>query len=140
MIGMQGMHCRKTPIRKKEDSSARGKQCTKCGTRNHLKYPQTTRPGAVNTLDLAQDEYLEDPDEYEYARALDNSANDSINGCYPKKLFAHLVIDNSIINFQLNCGGTLNIMPSDLYLDVVRDKDLSFLTGRNYKRLENRLC
>lgn len=94
----------------------------------------------MNTLDLAQDEYLEDPDEHEYARALDNSANDSINGCYPKKLFARLVIDNSIINFQLNCGGTLNIMPSDLYLDVVGDKDLSFLTGRNYKRLENRLC
>ena len=60
-------------------------------------YLQTTRPGAVNTLALAQDEYLEGPDEY--TLVLDNSAINSSNRSYPKKLFARLVIDNSFINF-----------------------------------------
>lgn len=83
------------------------------------------RAGIVNMLALAQDEYLEDPDEY--TLVLDNSANDSSNGSDPKKLFARLVIDNSTINFQLYCGATVNIMPSDLYVDVVGDKDLSLL-------------
>ena len=89
------------------------------------KVPLDNPPGAVNTLALDQDEYLEDPDEY--VLELDNSANNSSNGSYPKKLFARLVIDNSIINFHLNCGATVNIMPCDLYVDVVGDKKIRLL-------------
>ena len=55
--------CGKTHIQKKEECPVKGKQGTKCGTRNHfaIKCPQTTRPGAVNTLALVQEKYLEDP-------------------------------------------------------------------------------
>lgn len=79
--------CGKAHLRKKEDCPAWCKQCSKCGTLNHLaiKWPQTTRAGAVNMLAFALDDYLKDPDKY--ALVLHNSANDSYNGSYSKKLF-----------------------------------------------------
>ena len=57
--------CSKTHIRKEEECPAWGKQCTKCGPQNHftIKCPQTTQPGTVNMLALAQAKYLEDPHE-----------------------------------------------------------------------------
>lgn len=45
------------------------------------------------------------------------------------------MIDNSIINFQLNRGATANIMPSDLYIDIVGHEDLSLLKQRATKLL-----
>ena len=103
--------CGKTHIWKKGKCLTWGKQCTKCGTRNHfaIKCPQTTCPGTVNMLALAQDEYLEDPDEY--ALALDKSANDGSNGSFPKKRFARLVNDNSTLTSISTAGQLTTLCP-----------------------------
>ena len=129
--------CGNTHVWKKEECPAWGKQCTKCGKRNHfaVKCSQTTRTqGAVNTLAFAQDDYFEENDE-EYTLVLDNSINNHSNGSHSRKLYAHLVIDNSIINFQLDSGATVNIMPSDLYVDICGHKQLSLLRKTTTKLL-----
>ena len=93
---------------------------------------QGTQTDAVRALASAQDNYVDSEDE-DYALALEGDG--SHNEDFPRKLYAHLAIENSIIKFQLDCGATVNILPSDLYIDIFGDHEYKLLKKHDTKLL-----
>ncbi|KAK3714128.1 hypothetical protein QZH41_002780 [Actinostola sp. cb2023] len=86
----------------------------------------------VRVLAAAQHNYVDSEDE-DYALALEGDG--SQNEDFPRKLYAHLAIENSIIKFQLDCGATVNILPSDLYIDIFGDHEYKLLKKHDTKLL-----
>jgi len=56
---------------------------------------------------------------------------ESVNSVYQKesskKIFANMVLDETLVKFQLDSGATVNILPVEIYKEVKKDTELKHL-------------
>ena len=97
--------CGKQHEFKKELCPAYGKFCSKCGKKNHFSALCRTHSENLNCSEL------QTSDEEEVLLALQRKEED-----FPKKLYARLEVGKSIIEFQLDSGASVNVLPEEVYL------------------------
>lgn len=110
-----------------------GKSCSTCGERNHfsvqcefLRNEKKKKPyhgknrKSVNLMDHEQDDEYDcsdetDSDDYTCVYSVSGKGN------IRNKLFAKMMVNNSEVKFQIDCGATCNIVPKG----ILSDKQLS---------------
>ena len=115
--------CGKNHLRKKEECPAWGKTCGNCRKQNHFAAKCQERVNVVNqhTDDCDSDEYLLGVDTIDPVHTEE----------FPKKLYAHMVLNDNTVKFQLDSGATVNILPVDLYQKITKDQKLRALDKAN---------
>ena len=115
--------CLKTHERKKKSCFAWNKSCNACGISNHFSGSSVCRgkktgSGVVHTVEEFSDE-----DDYFFHIESPNTVH--------RKRFASMQLRDEQIQFQLDCGATVNILPLDNYQQVFHDPSLSRLQPTN---------
>ena len=106
--------CLKTHEKKKESCFAWNKSCNACGISNHFsgssvcRGKKKTGSGVVHTVEEFSDE-----DVYFFHIESPNTVH--------RKIFASMQLRDEQIQFQLDCGATINILPLDNYQQVFHD-------------------
>ena len=116
--------CGKTHRRRKEECPAWKKNCLKCGKANHFasqcrsKQPEREKIYGVGE----QSDTDSEDEEADYVLTLREESIMSVNeGKFAKRIFAHLVLNNTSVKFQLDSGATVNILPLNLYRKIFKD-------------------
>ena len=116
--------CLKTHEKKKESCFAWNKSYNACGISNHFsgssvcRGKKKTGSGVVHTVEEFSDE-----DHYFFHSESPNTVH--------RKIFASMQLRDEQIQFQLDCGATVNIVPLDNYQQVLHDPSLSRLQPTN---------
>ena len=131
-------YCGKKHEAKKEACPAVGKICAKCGLKNHfaVKCKHKTPKWKAHQKKYKQKEVVKVIDD---DSSLDSESDDfvltveEVNGIetYPKKLFAKMTLGECQINFQLDCGSTVNIISETDYKTICHDDKLKHLEKNN---------
>ncbi|XP_048238378.1 uncharacterized protein LOC125372423 [Haliotis rufescens] len=124
--------CGKRHEFQKKECPAWGKTCAKCKKRNHS---AALCPGKSKDRVHMVDSDTEDSESEEFVMSVTSDCVNSVqvdemnlvNQNYPKKIFATLVVNREEVEFQLDCGSTVNILPSSVYTQVFRDDNFSKL-------------
>ena len=112
--------CLKTHEKKKESCFAWNKSCNACGISNHFsgssvcRGKKKTGSGVVHTVEEFSDE-----DDYFFHIESPNTVH--------RKIFASMQLRDEQIQFQLDCGATVSILPLDNYQQVFHDPSLARL-------------
>ena len=106
--------CRYCGQRHKQDKlkcPAWGQACNKCGKRNHFARKCMSTREKTNQLK----EYANSSSEAEYIDSITvkNEPVNAIqnNGDIVKEIYAEMLIDDQSINFHIDCGATVNVLP-----------------------------
>ena len=122
-------YCGKKHKPSKELCPAWGKVCSNCGIKNHFaakckqKAKHKQRPGrhvhAVDDLSefSSEEEYVLTVDTHEEIKTLREEN-------FPKRIFAHMLVNDEKILFQLDCGSTVNVLPENAYKRVTHDTQM----------------
>ena len=110
------MFCGKTHVLDKRHCSAFGKECLKCHRPNHFAEvcKQNKQQAKVHTVDMSNDEYV----------LVVNQQNS-----YSRTVTANMVIGKERVNFQLDSGATVNVLPESEYRRVTGDCNQSTTPG-----------
>ena len=104
------MFCGRTHVLDKQHCPAFGKECMKCHRPNHFaevckqNKQQAKNPAKVNTVDMAKDECVLVVDQ---------------QNSYSRTVTANMVIGKERVNFQLDSGATVNVLPESEYTEVM---------------------
>ena len=115
------MFCGRTHVLDKQHCPAFGKECMNCHRKNHFAEvcKQAKHPAKVHTVDMANDEYVLVVDQ---------------QNSYSRTVTANMIIGKERVNFQLDSGATVNVLPDSEYRRVTGDCNLQHLD-----RAESRL-
>ena len=108
------MFCGKLHVLDKRHCPAFGKECLNCHRPNHFAEvcKQAKQQAKVHTVDMANDEYV----------LVVNQQNRS-----PRTVTANMNIGRETLNFQLDSGSTVNVLPESEYIRVTGDSKLQHL-------------
>lgn len=114
-------YCGRTHERLKQKCPAFGRKCKNCGKSNHFAVTCRSRGGATEHRKKIHTIAENDSDSCEdimTVTAVEQGAEE-VNQIRqkqskPEQLFAGMMIDNNIVNFQIDCGATCNIIPINL--------------------------
>lgn len=114
--------CGQTHEWKKLLCPAWGQKCANCRKKNHfaVKCPaKGNNQQRLYTVETpaAEEEYLLTLDMKEYVNTVGGSA-------VPKRLYATMCMQNQKVQFQLDCGATVNVLPATTYKQIFSDWDL----------------
>ena len=121
--------CGKKHVRSKEECPAWGKSCSKCGEKNHfaVKCSKPSKPSnpvkkkkkrrPVHTMQ-------EDSSSEEYLLTVSAESVDSVDS---QKLYAKMVVNGHDIQFQLDSGATVNVLPAREYKRICGDPEFKEL-------------
>ncbi len=101
-----------------------GKTCNKCKKTNHFA-AQCTESGGKRPKEKIQ--MVDDEDEYVLTLSETecvNSLNSDHGQKYPKRIFSKMVMNRKEVDFQLDCGSTVNIIPETLYCQIYDDPSM----------------
>ncbi|XP_033731751.1 uncharacterized protein K02A2.6-like [Pecten maximus] len=132
-------YCDRRHVLKRELCPAWGEKCAKCGKFNHFsvkcsgsnnvgRNPVKHRNKKGKLLHHV-DDYDESSDESEeYMFSVEE-----VNSCTTKsnRINAVMLIKNQTVEFQLDCGSSVNVLPAHIYRHVCRDRKLSKLNHTN---------
>ena len=115
------MFCGKLHVLDKRHCPAFGKECLKCHRRNHFAEvcKQANPQAIVHTVDMAN----------EYVLVV-NEQNRST-----RTVTANMNIGRETLNFQLDSGATVNVLPESEYIRVTGDSNLQHLDRAESKLL-----
>ena len=124
--------CGKKHVRSREERPAWGKNCSKCGEKNHFavkctkssKASKSSRPPKKKKKRKPVHTIQEDSSSEEYLLTVSVESLDSVNS---QKLDAKIVADGHDIQFQLDSGATVNVLPVREYKKVCDDPELKEL-------------
>lgn len=120
---IQCKFCGKTHERNKKKCPAFGKKCKKCGKENHFAAQCKSKPETSKKMRKvhAVTEETSDSDSYEDVNCIteEHGESEKVNQVNDKhsqgrQLFAGMKIGKKLVNFQIDCGATCNIIPIDL--------------------------
>ena len=124
--------CGKEHLKSKEDCPAWGKRCANYGDRNHftIKWKKESRKQGEKWKSKGKVHFVDDnesdSEDKDYVLQVDsgesNASDSTIN--YPKIIIAKLSLNNLPVQFQINCGATVNILPVDRYQHIFNDPTL----------------
>ena len=116
------MFCGRLHVLDKRHCPAFGKECLKCHRPNHFAEvcKQAKQQAKVHTVDMANDEYV----------LVVNQQN-----TYPRTVTANMNIGRETLNFQLDSGATVNVLPESEYIRVTGDSKLQHLDRAESKLL-----
>jgi len=126
---IQCKFCMKSHPRKKELCAAWGKFCNNCGAQNHFagssvcKNPQ--RKPAVHGVDEVDND--SDSDYFFCIESVDAISEEQCK----RKIFATMSLKDNLVNFQLDCGATVNILPANEYSLITLDNTFKELKPTN---------
>ena len=114
--------CGKLHVLYKRHCPAFGKECLNCHRPNHFAEvcKQAKQQAKVHTVDMANDEYI----------LVVNQQN-----TYPRTVTANMNIGRGTLNFQLDSGATVNVLPESEYIRVTGDSNLQHLERAESKLL-----
>lgn len=109
-----------------------GKNCNKCGEKNHFavkctkssKASKSSRPPKKKKKRKPVHTIQGDSSSEEYLLTVSVESLDSVNS---QKLYAKMVVNGHDIQFQLDCGATVNVLPVREYKKVCDDPELKEL-------------
>ncbi|XP_064613329.1 uncharacterized protein K02A2.6-like [Liolophura sinensis] len=111
----------------KEKCPAWGKVCSHCDKPNHFssKCPSKGKQRQHKVHQVDTDEESSDGEE-EYVLSVSSKGKqtDTNGKGFPKRIFARMILNRKTIVFQLDCGGTVNILPENLYAEIYNDRQL----------------
>ena len=121
--------CGKKHVRSREECPAWGKSCSKCGEKNHFavkctKSSKSSRPPKKTKKRKPVHTIQEDSSSEEYLLTVSAESLDSVNS---QKLYAKMVANGHDIQFQLDSGATVNVLPAKEYKKVCDDPELKEL-------------
>ena len=116
------MFCGKLHVLDKRHCPAFGKECLKCHRRNHFAEvcKQAKHEAKVHTVDMEKEEYI----------LVVNQGN-----TYSRTITATMNIGRETLNFQLDSGATVNVLPESEYIRVTGDSNLQHLDRAESKLL-----
>ena len=116
------MFCGKLHVLDKRHCPAFGKECLKCHRRNHFAEvcKQAKHEAKVHTVDMEKEEYV----------LVVNQGN-----TYSRTITATMNIGRETLNFQLDSGATVNVLPESEYIRVTGDSNLQHLERAESKLL-----
>ena len=116
------MFCGKLHVLDKRHCPAFGKECLKCHRRNHFAEvcKQAKHEAKVHTVDMEKEEYV----------LVVNQGN-----TYSRTITATMNIGRETLNFQLDSGATVNVLPESEYIRVTGDSNLQHLDRAESKLL-----
>ena len=118
--------CGKKHVRSREECPAWGKSCSKCGEKNHFadkctESSKSSRPPKNKTKRKPVHTIQEDCSSEEYLLTVSAESLDSVNS---QTLYAKMVANGHDIQFQLDSGATVNVLPAREYKEVCDDPEL----------------
>ncbi|CAG2219480.1 unnamed protein product [Mytilus edulis] len=131
-------YCGRQHVQKREACPAWGKTCGKCGKSNHFKIkcesgrttPSANKPNfrqknrrTVHNIEQSDDENMSD-EEYMFIV-------EDVNTVGLKRINAIMNVQNKQVKFQLDCGSTVNVLPTKDYKKIFNDKELVQLKPSN---------
>lgn len=124
--------CDKKHVRSREECPAWGKTSNKCGEKNHFavkctkssKASKSSKPSKKKKKRKPVHTIQEDSSSEEYLLTVSVESLESVNS---QKLYAKMVVNGHGIQFQLDCGATLNVLPVREYKKVCDDPELKEL-------------
>ena len=124
--------CGKRHMKRREECPAWGKNCNKCGEKNHfaakcsLKQSrrQRAKPFKQKKKKQQVSAMSDDSSSEEYLLTVNSESVDSVES---QKLYARMVINGHDVRFQLDSGATVNILPIRDYKRVCEDPELNEL-------------
>ncbi|XP_046571037.1 uncharacterized protein K02A2.6-like [Haliotis rubra] len=122
---LQCKFCGRSHVFNRKECPAWGRICNKCKRPNHFAYVCQSSQANVQLL---SDEDTED--EYILSVDVENVNSVQLHGesqQYLRKIFAVLLIKETEVKFQLDCGSTVNVLPETIYANVFQDPHLEKL-------------
>ncbi|CAC5422751.1 unnamed protein product [Mytilus coruscus] len=131
-------YCGRQHVQKREACPAWGKTCGKCGKSKHFKIkcesgrttPSANKPNSrqknkrtVHNIEQFDEEYMSD-EEYMFIV-------EDVNTVGLNRINAIMNVQNKPVKFQLDCGSTVNVLPTKDYKKIFNDKDLAQLKPSN---------
>jgi hypothetical protein len=125
-------YCGKTNRRIKEECPAWGKKCLKCNKANDFASQCRSKQGSEKGNIHGVVELFESEDEeteyLDYVLTVKEKSVMSVTeNKFPKRIFAHMVLNETSVKFQLDSGATVNVPPLQLYRDIFNDPKLMHL-------------
>ena len=101
---------------------AYGKQCARCGKKNHFqkqcKVRMNPRVHQMEEIDEFIDDQADTPYELKTVELISEEINTVRSST--QSIFAKMSVQNKVIRFQLDCGATCNVLPlKDIDLNAV---------------------
>lgn len=123
-------YCGRTHERLKSKCPTYGKKCKKCGKDNHFAVTCRSKLGpkehrkAVHTVTEHESDSCED---IMTVTAI-TQTTETVNQIREKQsktnqLFAGVLINNNVVNFQIDCGATCNVIPINLLNPEIKVED-----------------
>ena len=121
--------CGKKHVRSREECPAWGKSCSKCGEKNHFavrctKSSKSSRPPKKKKKRKPVHTIQEGSSSEEHLLTVSAESLHSVNS---QKLYAKMVANGHDIQFQLDSGATVNVLPARKYKKVCDDPELKEL-------------
>ncbi len=125
-------YCGKSHRHIKEECPVWGKKCLKCNKSNHFASQCQSKQGPVKGKIHGVGELFESEDEeteyVDYVLTVKEKSVMSVTeNKFPKRIFAHMVLNETSVKFQLDSGATVNVLPLQLYRDIFDDPKLMHL-------------
>ena len=99
----------------KDKCPAWGQKCSKCGGRNHFKSVcKKSKSREVHRISQMPKEPSSDESDVEFLAgvALETKESDVHAVGFAKEIIAEMLVDNKKVNFQIDCGASINIIPA----------------------------
>ena len=120
--------CGKKHVRSREECPAWGKSCSKCGEKNHfaVKCSKFSRPPKCKKIKKRKPVHAmqEDSSSEEYLLTVNTESLDTVDS---QKLYAKMLVNGHDIQFQLDSGATVDVLPVRGYKKVCGDPELKEL-------------
>ena len=100
---------------KRDKCPAWGQKCSGCGGRNHFtSVCEKTKPKRIHGISEHNDESSSEESEIELLAGVttDSQGTDVHAVKYAKEIYAEMLIDDKKLNFQIDCGASINIIPA----------------------------
>ena len=118
--------CGKAHRQIKEECPAWGKKCLKCNKANHFaaqcRSKQEREGKQVHGVEEQSGSEDEESGCVDYVLTIKEESVLSVAETkFPKRIFAHLLLNETVVNFQLDSGATVNVLPLQLYREIFND-------------------
>ena len=123
--------CGKKHVRSKEECPAWGKSCSRCEEKNHFavmctKPSKSSRPPKKKKKTRKPVHTMQKEDSSSEENILTVTA-ESLDSVDSQKLYAKMIVNGHDIQFHLDSGATVNVLPAREYKKVCDDPELKEL-------------
>ncbi|XP_028415723.1 uncharacterized protein LOC114539296 [Dendronephthya gigantea] len=105
--------------------------CTKLGgkkNREPTKWNKGISPRATEEKNIHGVEKQSESEDEDYVLTVKEESVMSVGETkFPKRIFAHMLLNETIVKFQLDSGATANVLPLQLYREIFKDPELEHL-------------